>query len=148
MANTPVTALTVHCSASKPSQKVDAKVIDRWHRLRGFAKIGYHYVILRDGNVETGRTLDEVGAHVEGKNTGNLGICLVGGVNEEGKSEANFTDDQYHSLAVLLEQLLKQFPKAEIKGHRDWPGVRKDCPCFNVKDWWHKTMVDPLGEHK
>ena len=32
----------IHCSATKPSMDVDAKEIDRWHRARGFLKIGYH----------------------------------------------------------------------------------------------------------
>jgi N-acetylmuramoyl-L-alanine amidase len=145
--NSPITAITVHCSASSPDVYVDAKVIDRWHRQRGFAKIGYHYVIKRDGSVETGRTLDEVGAHVQNQNTGNIGVCLAGGTNKDGKSEENFTLDQYHSLAVLLAELLKKFPKAEIKGHRDWPGVKKDCPCFNVKRWWYETSINPDGLH-
>ena len=148
ISNRPITAITVHCSASSPKVNADAKMIDRWHRTRGFAKIGYHYVIKRDGTVETGRTEDEVGAHVEGKNTGNLGVCLSGGVNADGKSEDNFTDEQYHSLAVLLQELLKKYPKAEIKGHRDWPKVKKDCPCFDVRKWWKDTMIDPLGETK
>ena len=150
MPNETITAITVHCSASPPKVYVDAKVIDRWHRSRGFAKVGYHYIIKRDGTIEKGRDETEVGAHVEGKNTGNLGVCLAGGVNAEGKAENNFTDDQFHALALLLQDLLKKYPKAEIKGHRDWPGVRKDCPCFDVKKWWFETMVEPFttGENK
>ena len=45
----------IHCSATKPSMDVDAKEIDRWHRARGFLKIGYHFVIKRDGTKEIGR---------------------------------------------------------------------------------------------
>lgn len=146
--NSPINNITIHCSASAPSTFVDVKVIDRWHRLRGFAMVGYHYVILRNGDVQVGRTEDQIGAHVEGHNKGNLGVCLVGGVNDQGKSEDNFTDEQYHALALLLQDLLKKYPKAEIKGHRDWAGVKKDCPCFDVRKWWHDTMIDPLGESK
>jgi N-acetylmuramoyl-L-alanine amidase len=142
MVNTPIKAITIHCSASKPSMKVNAKVIERWHRERGFFKIGYHYVILRDGVVELGRTLDEVGAHVKDYNKGNIGICLVGGLNQDtGKPEDNFTPIQYKELKHLLDYLLQRFPRAEIKGHRDWPGVKKDCPCFDVKKWW-ATVTD------
>jgi hypothetical protein len=28
------------------------------------------------------------------------------------------------------------YPQAEVLGHRDIPGVKKDCPSFNVKEWW------------
>lgn len=139
--NLPIKALTVHCSATPPDVYVDAKVIDRWHRAKGWLKIGYHFVIKRDGVVEEGRPITEVGAHVEGHNQGNLGICLAGGTDKSGKPEANFTDDQYHSLALLLQSLKKQFPEAEILGHRDWPNVHKACPSFDVREWIKETGV-------
>ena len=140
--NKPLTAITVHCSASSPDIFVDAKVIDRWHRARGFFKIGYHYVILRDGTIQKGREDTEVGAHVEGHNTGNLGICLVGGVNKAGKSEMNFTDDQMHTLATLILKLKKQYHSiTNVLGHRDWPNVKKDCPCFDTRKWMKETGV-------
>lgn len=132
--------LVVHCSASKPSMKVDAKVIDRWHRQRGFLGLGYHFVINRNGLVEKGRPITQPGAHAKGFNEKSIGVCLVGGLDEEGKSEDNFTDDQHAALAELLGELLIQFPKAQILGHRDLPGVKKDCPCFDVRKWWHDTV--------
>lgn len=135
--NSPVKYLVVHSSASKPKNFVDASTIDRWHRDRGFLKIGYHYVILRDGTVQKGRPDSEVGAHVEGHNTGSLGICMVGGINDTtGKSENNYTDKQFASLSSLLFKLTISHPGAEILGHRDFPNVKKDCPCFDVKSWW------------
>lgn len=139
-----VTRLVVHCSASKPDQKVDASVINRWHRERGFVKIGYHYVINRDGKVEPGRTLSEVGAHVAGINSTSVGICLVGGLDANGKSADNFTPIQLEKLAAVLRELVVLFPKAEVVGHRDCPGVAKDCPCFDVRSWWKKVQ-QPVG---
>ena len=37
---------------------VDAKIIDKWHKERGWSGIGYHYVIKRDGQIELGRPID------------------------------------------------------------------------------------------
>ena len=136
MKNEPIKYLVVHCSASPPNVYVDAAVIDRWHRQRGFFKIGYHYVIKRDGVIEKGRDEEEVGAHVQNYNTGSIGICLAGGVDKKMNPENNFTDEQFKSLEGLLEDLLKRYPKAEILGHRDFPGVKKACPSFDVKPWW------------
>lgn len=134
--------LTVHCSATKPSTFVDAKVIHRWHKDRGFLKIGYHFVIRRDGVVEEGRKVTEAGAHVSGYNTGNIGICLAGGLNQEtGDPEDNYTDDQYAALGELLTKLKAQFPKAKLMGHRDFPNVKKACPCFDVRKWATETGV-------
>lgn len=139
---TDIRFLTVHCSATKPSVHVDSKVINRWHIERGFRKIGYHFVIRRDGVVETGRPLTEAGAHVSGHNTGNIGICLAGGLNETtGKAEDNFTLAQYIALKNLLIDLRKQFPDAEILGHRDFPGVAKACPCFDVRGWVEREGI-------
>ena len=48
--------IVIHCSQTRPSQSyVDARTIDRWHRERGWLKIGYGGVILRDGTYEQGR---------------------------------------------------------------------------------------------
>lgn len=106
------------------------------HRQRGFLKIGYHYVVRRGGTVEKGRKDSEVGAHVSGYNTGSLGICLVGGVRADGKTpECNYTLQQYEALKVLLTKLKKVHTEATIQGHRDFPNVAKDCPCFDVKSW-------------
>lgn len=153
MAHSPIKYLVVHCSASKPKTFVDASVITRWHLDRGFLKIGYHYVILRDGTVQKGRKDSEVGAHVEGHNTGSLGICLVGGLNDTtGKPENNFTVEQFDSLAKLLQKLSTDHPKAEVLGHRDLsPDTNgngrvdkaewlKFCPCFEVKQWWNSYL--------
>jgi N-acetylmuramoyl-L-alanine amidase len=133
--------ITVHCSATQPKTYVDVKVIERMHRERGFLKVGYHFVIKRDGTVETGRSVEETGAHVEGHNKGNLGICLAGGVDAALKPEANYTDEQYVALAQLLIKLKKDYPDAEILGHRDWPNVKKACPCFDVRQWIKDTGV-------
>lgn len=128
--------LIVHCSASKATAKVTARDIDHWHRQRGFRKIGYHYVILRDGLVEGGRLEGEAGAHAIGYNDKSIGICLVGGLGADGLAENNFTHAQFAALQDLLETLLKRYPRAQLLGHRDLPGVRKDCPSFDVRAWW------------
>jgi len=128
--------LVVHCSASQNLPTINAKVIDGWHRTRGFDRIGYHYVIKTDGTVETGRKQDEVGAHVAGYNSNSIGICMIGGVDKAMRSVNNFKPVQFKTLRKLLNDLLKLHPKAVILGHRDFPNVKKDCPCFDVTDWW------------
>lgn len=82
------TTLIVHCSDS-PYGTVE--LLHNWHLERGFAGLGYHYVITNgflidskkyykhfDGRVWTGRDEDIVGAHVKGRNHNSLGICLIG----------------------------------------------------------------------
>lgn len=111
--------------------------IDKWHRARGFSQIGYHYVIRRNGIVETGRDIDndgdideEVGAHAAGHNSHSLGICMVGGIDEQGNADSNFTLKQWLALDSLLRQLLARYD-AKVIGHRDVDSG-KECPSFDA----------------
>jgi len=129
--------LVVHCAATREDQDIDAQEIRRWHRQKGWLDIGYHYVIKRDGTVETGRAEDVPGAHARGFNEKSLGVCLVGGVESDGKtSEANYTHAQWDALEATIHDLLTRYPEAEVLGHRDLPNVNKGCPSFDVRDWW------------
>jgi N-acetylmuramoyl-L-alanine amidase len=141
-----ITHIVVHCSATTPSQECNATIIDRWHRQRGFFKIGYHYVLARDGTVEVGRKEHEPGAHAINYNTCSIGLCLVGGLNNKGKPENNFTQAQFRRLGMMITRLLLDYPKATVLGHRDLPNVAKDCPCFDVKAWWQEYVQLKLKE--
>jgi N-acetylmuramoyl-L-alanine amidase len=72
--------LVVHCSATPPEQDIGAKEIDRMHRERGFLKIGYHFVIRRNGNIESGRRWTKSARTSRDTTHESLGICMVGGV--------------------------------------------------------------------
>lgn len=134
--------IAVHCSATA-TQSVTAAMIDKWHRKNGWACIGYHYVIRRDGTVEEGRDEAVVGAHVAGFNEVSVGICMVGGVdaNDHTKAQNNFTPEQFNSLKQLLIDLKVRYPQATIQGHRDFPGVKKACPSFDVREWLKEVGV-------
>ena len=137
--------IAVHCSATSPNMNIGRKEIDTWHKELGWDEIGYHFVIRREVNsygsfIELGRDINKVGAHVKGYNSISLGICLVGGIDTEYHPEDNYTLDQYENLYVLLRCLNLLYPKATIQGHRDFPNVQKDCPCFNVREWWFKKL--------
>lgn len=143
--------IVVHCAATPPDVDVGADEIRKWHLAKGWSDIGYHFVVRRNGTVEAGRSLEWQGAHAEGHNYESIAICLVGGVrrdpdadgkdDEDGPKwdlvpEANFTETQWTSLESLVHLMLKRFPGAAVIGHRDFPGVTKACPSFDVKSWW------------
>lgn len=149
MVQSNIIRLVVHCSATQAKSDIGVKELRAMHLKRGFRDVGYHYVIRRDGTLETGRTETTVGAHVEGYNVGSLGICMVGGLLPNGKTDFNaFTRSQYETLADLLGKLTKKYPKAKVLGHRDLsPDLNKDgkitrgewmkdCPTFDVVPWW------------
>jgi len=148
----PIQFIAIHCSASSPksSENMGVAELNAMHIERGFACIGYHYVIKRNGEIVRGRPKNVVGAHVEGFNSISLGVCLIGGIDTNGKPINNFTDQQFASLKVLLLELQQSLPRVVIQGHRDFSPDKnhdgqitqnewlKSCPCFDVKPWWQE----------
>lgn len=127
--------IIIHCSATRADHHVTAMAIREWHKARGWDDIGYHFVIERDGELVEGRDLETVGAHAKGHNRHSIGVCMVGGIAEDGKPESNFSREQWRELDRLISGLRWAFPNAIIRGHRDLPGVTKACPSFDVLAW-------------
>lgn len=125
--------LIVHCAATKPGMNIGLREIRQWHKERGFLDVGYHFIIRRDGTIEKGRDVDQVGAHTVGQNSTSVGICLVGGIDEKGQPQANFTPQQMSTLRKLLDELKAKYPGVAIAGHRDF--AAKACPSFEIRRW-------------
>lgn len=136
--------IAVHCSATGPDLDIGEDEIRQWHVDKGWADIGYNVVIRRSGLVEIGRPLDYQGAHVNGYNATSIGVCLVGGVDDNGKAADNFMPAQMRSLLDTLRFLRRYAPAAKIQGHRDFPEVKKDCPSFDVRAWLAQMAPDLL----
>ena len=132
-----ITLLVIHCSAVKPDQTSSAAQIDTWHRRDNHWKfgIGYHYVIRRDGTIESGRPEWMIGAHCLNHNAHSLGICYEGGLDIRGDPADTRTPAQKAAMRTLLEELHARYPGAVIVGHHDL-NPRKPCPC--IKDVAHE----------
>lgn len=124
--------IIIHCSATKEGINFNVNDIRRWHKAKGWKDVGYHYVICLDGTIQEGRPIDEIGAHCSGHNSNSIGICYIGGLDENNNPKDTRTIRQKAALHVLLKQLCVQFPKATIHGHNEFSS--KQCPCFDVKD--------------
>ena len=127
----PINEIVIHCSATKEGKYFTVKVIDAWHRQRGFKCIGYHYVVYLDGTVHKGRDESEVGAHCSGHNSFSIGICYIGGLDANGKPKDTRTDKQKAAIRSLVAELKNKYPAAKIHGHNEF--ANKACPCFDVK---------------
>ena len=126
-----ITEIIIHCSATPKGRVVTRAEIDRWHRKRGFAGIGYHYLIHLNGAVEVGRSEESVGAHCAGHNASSIGVCYIGGMSADMKHpEDTRTPEQRSTLKTLIGQLIAKYPNARVFGHNQF--AAKACPCFDV----------------
>ena len=124
--------IIIHCSATAEDRDYTVADIDRWHRARGFRKVGYHFVIYRDGSVHAGRSVSEVGAHCTGHNAFSIGVCYIGGLSKDGIPKDTRTPAQRDSMLAIIEQLKEDYPDATIHGHNAF--ANKACPCFKVPE--------------
>lgn len=137
----PVREIIVHCAATRADwmagRPLSEKVaeIRRWHLANGWNDIGYHHIIDRDGSLARGRAETVIGSHTLGKNSGTIGICLLGG---HGSAETDrfldhFTPEQDRALRQLIASISLRTQIQRVSGHNEY--AAKACPGFNVPLW-------------
>lgn len=94
---------------------------------RGYADVGYHYLIGADGTIYAGRALEARGAHTGGRNTGAIGVSLFGNFEW-----AEPTVAQLDSLWRLSTALCHDLWLARLGGHRDYQPGATVCPGANL----------------
>ena len=139
----PVTGIFIHCTATPSDWRPDNTSAERVQAIRqmhikerGWADIGYHWLIDRDGTVLPGRKETVIGAHVAGHNAGTIGISLFGGLTSKPHDPflKNFTNRQQVALVDLIDDIMARTAIEWIKGHNQ-VDAGKACPGFWVPDW-------------
>lgn len=150
--------IVIHCSATPEDCPYSVEQLRSDHRKKGFPEIGYHFYVRRSGEIVPCRSIIFQGAHVRHHNQESVAICYEGGLSSsptppqllpcigevaEGrrgiKGKRNLvpadtrTEAQQSSLIHLIRYLKQFYPQARVQGHRDFPGVAKECPCFDAK---------------
>lgn len=103
-------------------------IVRGWHKQQGWADIGYHYVVMPDGEVAPGRPLAVVGAHCYGRNSRTVGILMIERVKVDAVRGFHdyFTNEQLEAVRDIVKD--HQFIK--VTGHNDF--AAKLCPGFKV----------------
>ena len=127
--------IVIHHTGSVRDVDFGAEKIHEMHINQGWAGIGYHFVIRKDGIVERGRPEWAVGSHAYGHNGHTLGIHLSGDFNA-----AQPTEKQIEHCAILVANLCEDYgiptDRDHIVGHGELdPEVTpKGCPGLNLAD--------------
>ncbi|MGE1061547.1 N-acetylmuramoyl-L-alanine amidase [Megasphaera paucivorans] len=111
------------------NRDVSASEIHQWHLANGWAGIGYHFVIRKDGTIERGRPMGAIGAHCYGYNQTSVGICSAGDFET-----AYPTDAQLKSIGLMTAYLCQKYSlhpnNHTVFGHRDLNSTL--CPGKNL----------------
>ena len=121
-------AIVIH-HIGNTDRDVSAEEVHQWHKNNGWAGIGYHFLIRKDGTIERGRPMDMLGAHCYQNNWHTIGVNIVGEfMNHEPMPV------QMSSAATLLAALCRYYrltpSRQTIKGHREYNST--DCPGDNL----------------
>lgn len=143
-----ISEVVVHWSATYINQNIGAEEIDQWHKARDFSGIGYHYVIRRDGSLQRGRPLNEIGAHAKtgDHNNFSVGICLVGGYNcasgtknpDQFANSTSVNNAQWASLKNFLRAFYSIHPGGQVWGHNDTDPDNKIDPGISMENFVFK----------
>lgn len=136
-----IPGIILHCSATRAGEWFDIEDVDRWHRQRGWKGCGYHYVIGLNGDIWPGRAVGEKGAHTKGFNDW-VGVCYIGGLDEDGEPCDTRTSGQIRAIAELVHSFHMVFGQITVMGHRDFPGVKKECPCFDARKEYEEYWLE------
>ena len=101
------------------------ETIHNYHKnTNGWAGIGYHFYVRKDGSIYKGRPLEYLGAHASGSNSDSIGICSEGNFEVEQMPEA-----QKNSLTELINYLIENYSIEKIQAHKDVNST--SCPGAN-----------------
>lgn len=126
--------IVIHCTATQPEAKIE-DIKAYWKNHLGWTNPGYHFIIKRDGDIIQLQNENSIANGVAGFNSKSIHISYIGGIDRKGKPADNRNRAQEDAMFDKIVELTEKYPDAEVKGHRDFPGVKKACPSFDVKEW-------------
>lgn len=121
--------IVIHHTGNPTDDDLSAEQLHRSHLNLGWAGVGYHFIVRKDGTVELGRPVECVGAHVEGFNYTSIGVHVCGNFDLVEPTEA-----QINALPMLLADICDAYgliaSDSVVMGHKDL--MATDCPGNNL----------------
>jgi hypothetical protein len=106
--------IAVRDTLTTPSDETDAHTIDTIHCRQGRLGIGYHFLVIHNGNIQLCRDVNTVGSHTRNLDDISVAIGVTGGVDEEGTRQFTRNPEQVSAIDDLIELLSRMYPEAEV----------------------------------
>jgi N-acetylmuramoyl-L-alanine amidase len=128
-----VTHIVLHCTATRTNATVTA-IQNYWRNHLGWRNPGYHIIFHHEKGFTVMADLDRVCNGVAGHNSTSIHLSYIGGIDANNKPIDNRSESQKRLMRLAVTELQKRIPTARVvQGHRDFPNVRKACPCFDAR---------------
>jgi N-acetylmuramoyl-L-alanine amidase-like protein/LysM domain-containing protein len=114
--------VTLHHSGNT-GESDPVKIEEKHMTGKGWQDVGYHYIIQPSGDIVEGRHLAFKGSHVDGANTGKIGILITGDFEPSTFNPFSTTPTaaQMKSAKALIDELKAAFRTVtKIGGHKDY----------------------------
>lgn len=134
----------------------EASIVDvhKDHRFnRGWAGVGYHYLVRKNGTIEVGRPENATGAHCkeDHMNFQSIGVAFEGNYTDFDKQPIDYTmpKDQYEAGITLIKYLMEKYDIVyqRVRPHKYYSN--KDCPgkYFPLSDMMKNIMPKKTKDH-
>lgn len=133
--------IVLHCTATPQTTTIDS-IQNYWKNNLGWKSPGYHWIIKPSGMAVQLLSIEKPSNGVKGHNHDSIHISYIGGIDGHGHPVDNRTNEQKQTQIELIKKMRTLFPHAVVKGHRDFPGVTKSCPSFDVAEWCACVGID------
>jgi hypothetical protein len=135
------TLATIHASMTPPSKNLTFRDIDLRDRRYGYMRVGYHYVIERDGKTTAGRAPYEPSMHDSLRDADRaISFCLVGGVDAQGEPDNNFTEAQWSALFDTIRSVAEEMGRPFTEVRAETPAV--ETHWINRKLWKPRDLSE------
>lgn len=147
-----ITEIIVHWTETNINQDIGAEEIHSF-AVRNGQGVPYHYLIRRDGSLQRGRPINEVGSTLRNNHQQySIQIAFVGGINAPSEveeitqflSKDSLTTAQMRTFKKFLEKSYAAWPGVQALGHNEIDPQQVD-PGFNVtryvKDTFSKESI-------
>lgn len=147
-----ITEIIVHWTETNINQDIGAEEIQEFAAENGLG-IPYHYLIRRDGSLQRGRPIDEIGGPlINNHEQYSIQLAFVGGINvpsdieeiDRFLSSDSLTSAQMNTFKLFLAKSYSAWPGIQALGHNEIDREQLD-PGFNVtiyaKDVFQKQSV-------
>lgn len=131
-------SIIFHDTHTSPYQSGIHHFLARRGREMGLLEIGYHYLVLPDGNPLAVRPHNVVGSHCRGYNRESIGVALVGGMDFPDQDMSSsmvptdtFPQAQIDGAVFLCRYLMEDmgYGELDIYAHTELPRHKRKVPC-------------------